>query len=176
MQYEPCLPCFTEKNKIITEGNRIKFNYYEGDLFNLLLTHPQFKQTRDKFDYLIFPDISNLVSPAINPAYLGLLNSDQNINVLASVNLSHPIGSLPIINSFIQAEDNIFGDILIKSSFLRQIAGRSQHSYSVINEKIERKTNFGTNDCYFLSRLPQDILHHSFTKVVKVPFIAKNAI
>lgn len=123
--YEPSLPCFTGNNKIITEGNRIKFNYHEGDLFNFLLTHPQFKQTLEKYDYLIFPDISNLVSPAINPAYLGLLNSDQNINVLASVKLPHSITALPIRNSFIQVDDNSLGDILIKSSFLRSVTERS---------------------------------------------------
>ena len=95
--------------------------------------------------------------------------------MVASVKLSHPINTLPIRNSFIEVDENSFGDILIKSSFLRRITG-NLYSTSVVNQKILRKKMNGANDCYFLSRLPKDILHKSFTKVVKVPYIANNAI
>ena len=152
-------------------GNQIQFNQEEGDLLHYLF-NSSIKDSLMDYDYINFCDIKNFASPLINPAHLGYLSTHTRLNILAAVK-QLTAGKPTVRNQFIDIENFQLGDVLLKTSVLKELK-KTSNSYQILNTRIERKMMQGSKDCYYFSRLPKDILYIEWAEVTKIPFYATN--
>ena len=62
---EPQFPCFSDKGKIASFGNRIIFPVKSGDIVSFVLHNPQIKSILEDVEYVCFSNVKNLTGPAL---------------------------------------------------------------------------------------------------------------
>ena len=77
LNQEASFPCFNRQGKIALFGNNVEFHDTDGDLIHFMLANQTLSEIANKFDYVCFNNLHNLIGPVIEETYLGWLSTQM---------------------------------------------------------------------------------------------------